>query len=239
MSLLELDHVTKAHRTGGRVVHVLEVPANVSIDPGELVGVWGLRGSGRTSLLRLAAGIDAPDAGTVHFDGRDLSRHGEQILGRELAYCEKSFRTALGPAAIDELIVGLLLNGVGRAQARSRTHEVLERVAGESFAARRISELDSAERIRLAIAQALTPGPRLLLVDEPVAGVELHQRDDILRLLRSLADEGIAVLMTVGDTTGWTGADQKLTIGEGELGGSGQRELEPVVDLAARRRATG
>lgn len=239
MSLLELDHVTKCHRTGGRVVHVLEEPADLSIDPGELVAVWGLRGSGRTSVLRLAAGIDAPDTGSVSFDGRDLAQYGEQILGRELAYCEKSFRTAVGPAAIDELIVGMLLNGVRRSHAPARAREVLRRVSGEGLAQRRISELDSADRTRLAIAQALALGPRLLLIDEPVAGVELHQRDDILRLLRSLADEGIAVLMTVGDPTGWTGADQKLTIGEGELCGSGQRELQPVADLSARRRATG
>jgi iron complex transport system ATP-binding protein len=116
---------------------------------------------------------------------------------------------------------------------------VLRRVSGESIGARRVSDLDSAERSRLAIAQALALQPRLLVVDEPVAGVELHQRDGILLLLRSLADEGIAVLMTVGDPTGLTGADQALTIGEGELCGSGKRELEPVVDLSLRRRANG
>ena len=218
---------------------MLQEPADLSVDPGEQVALWGLRGSGRTTLLRLAAGIDAPDTGAVRFDGRDLAEHGEEILGREIAFCEKSFRTAVGPGAIDELIVGMLLNGVRRAHAPTRAHEVLHRVSGESLATRRLSELDSADRIRLALAQALTMQPRLLIVDEPVAGVELHQRDAILSLLRSLADEGLAVLMTIGDTTGWTGADQKLTIGEGELCGSGQRELEPVADLTVRRRATG
>jgi ABC-type lipoprotein export system ATPase subunit len=239
MSLLDLDRVSKRHRASGREVVVLD-DQSLSIDAGELVAVWGIRGSGKTSLLRLASGIDAPDAGTIVFDGRDLSKHGEQILGGDIAYCEKSFRTATGPTAIDELIVGMLLNGVRRSHAPSRAHEVLRRVGGEPLATRRVSELDCAERSRLAIAQALAVQPRLLVIDEPVAGVELHQRDGILLLLRSLADEeGIAVLMTVGHPTGLTGADQALTIGEGELCGSGKRQLAPVADISEHRRAVG
>jgi ABC-type lipoprotein export system ATPase subunit len=238
MSLLELRNVSKRLSRGGRKVVVLE-DAFLSIDPGELVGVDGLRGSGRTSLLRLVAGIDEPDAGTVCFDGRDLAEHGEELLGREIGYCEKSFGTAVGPAAIDEVIFGLLVNGVRRAEARTRAQEALQRVSGESIAGRRMSELDSAERVRLAIAQALTLEPRLLLVDEPVAGVNLDQRDDILLLARSLADEGMAVLMTVGDLSELRGADQSLTIGDGELRGSIKRGLEPVADLTLRRQASG
>jgi ABC-type lipoprotein export system ATPase subunit len=238
MSLLELRNVSKRHTGGGRNVTVLR-DGFLEIDPGELVGVYGPRGSGRTSLLRLVAGIDPPDSGTVCFDGRDLAKHGEEILGREIGYCEKSFRTAVGPTAIDEVIDGLLVNGVRRAEARTRAHEALQRVSGENIAHRRMSELDSAERIRLALAQALTLQPRLLVVDEPVAGVNLDQRDEILYLLRSLADEGTAMLMTLGDLGELRGADQSLTIGDGELRGSGKRRLQPVADLTLRRQASG
>jgi ABC-type lipoprotein export system ATPase subunit len=238
MSLLDLRTVRKRRSSGGREVLVLE-NESMSIDAGELVAVWGLRGSGRTSLLRLAAGIDAPDAGTVCFDGRDLAEHGDQILGREIAYCQKAFRTAEGQPAIDEVLLGLLVNGVTGKEARTRAGEALERVGSHDLGRRRVCELDSDERTRLALANGLALGPRLLLIDEPVAGVDLHQRDAILLLLRSLADDGIAVLMTVGDATGLTGADQSLSIGDGELRGSGKRALQPVVDLSLRRQASG
>ncbi len=239
VSLLELAHVCKRRTYGGRTVTVLD-DASLSVDPGELVAVWGLRGSGRTTLLRLAAGIDAPDSGTVRFDGRDLAEHGEEILGREIGYCQKSFPSAApGKGAIEEVIVGLLINGVAPAQARGQAREALARVRGEGLAQRLVRELDSGERVRLAIAHALALQPRLLLIDEPVAGVDLHQRDDVLLLARSLADEGIAVLMTVGELTGLTGADQSLTIGDGELSGSRKRALAPVADLSLRRRASG
>jgi len=77
------------------------------------------------------------------------------------------------------------------------------------------------------------------VVDEPVAGVNLDQRDEILYLLRSLADEGTAMLMTLGDLGELRGADQSLTIGDGELRGSGKRRLQPVADLTLRRQASG
>ncbi len=235
MSLLELERVCKRRAYGGRKVVVLE-DASLSIDAGELVAVWGLRGSGRTTLLRLAAGIDAPDSGTVRFVGRDLAEHGDEILGREIGYCQKSFRTAAGQGAIEEVVVGLLVNGVAAAGARARAREALRRVDGESFGERRVCELDSGERVRLAIAHALTLQPRLLLVDEPVGGVDLLQRDPILSLLRSLADEGIAVMMTVGELTELSGADRSLTIGDGELCAGPRAQLAPVLPL---RPATG
>ncbi len=238
MSLLELRNVCKRHRGGGRTVVVLG-EASLDIDPGELVAVWGLRGSGRTSLLRLAAGIDAPDAGTVCFDGRDLAEHGEQILAREIGYCHKSFPGARGEPAIGQVLLGLLINGVRGKEAHARAREALERAGAERLATRRVSDLDRSERVRLALAHALALGPRLLLIDEPVAGVELEERDGILLLARSLADEGIAVLMTVGDLTGLTGADQSFTLAEGELRGSGKRALQPVADLTLRRQASG
>jgi ABC-type cobalamin/Fe3+-siderophores transport system ATPase subunit len=231
MSLLELRHVSKHRAHGGRKLVVLD-DATLRIDAGELVGVSGLRGSGRTTLLRLVAGIDAPDCGTVCFDGRDLAEHGERILAREIGYCHKSFPSAQGSPAIDEVLLGLLVNGVRGKQAHARAREALERVGAERLAHRRIRELDSEERVRLALAHALALQPRLLVIDEPVAGVDLHQRDEILLLLRSLADEeGIAVLMSVGELTELFGADQSFTIGDGELRGSPKRELAPVLEL--------
>jgi len=238
MSLLELRNVCKRRASGGRNLVVLE-DASLDIDPGELAGVWGLRGSGRTTLLRLVAGIDAPDAGAVRFDGRDLAGHAEPILAREIGYCHKSFPGARGQLAIDEVLLALLVNGVRGREAHTRAREALERSGAGQLAVRRVSELDSGERVRLAIAHALALRPRLLLIDEPVAGVELDQRDAILLLLRSLADEGIAILMSTGDFSGLRGADQSLTIGDGHLSGSPKRGLEPVADLTLRRQASG
>ena len=86
----------------------------------------------------------------------------------------------------------------------------------------------------MAIASALVTKPALLVIDEPTSGVELLQRDPLLALLRSIADEGTAVLMSTGDAQGLSGVDRALTIDDGEL----QGEPEPAqADVVPLRRA--
>jgi ABC-type sugar transport system ATPase subunit len=83
--------------------------------------------------------------------------------------------------------------------------------------------------------------PRLLVIDEPVKGVELVERDAILALLRGLADEGLGVLASAGETTALSGADRALALGGGELRGAAVPELAPVLSLrrGAAQRASG
>jgi ABC-type Mn2+/Zn2+ transport system ATPase subunit len=97
-------------------------------------------------------------------------------------------------------------------------------------------ELDGAEGVRVALAQALVLEPALLVIDEPTVGVDLLERDPILALLRALADEGIAVLASTGEAAGCSGADRALSLSAGELHGSTEPELAPVVPL--RRQAS-
>ena len=77
MSLLELERVAKRYRDG-QLERVVLREVSLDLDGGELAVVWGLRRSGRSTLLRVAAGIEAPDEGVVRFDGRDLAVHGER-----------------------------------------------------------------------------------------------------------------------------------------------------------------
>ena len=92
MSLLALEHVEKAYGSGsGR--HVVLRDVSLEIEAGEMVAVWGLRRSGRSTLLRVAAGIEAPDAGSVRFEGHDLRgrSRGREALGEQIGYCRKSW----------------------------------------------------------------------------------------------------------------------------------------------------
>jgi len=228
MSLLSLERVTRRY---GRSSHERVVLRDVSfeLDSGELVAVWGLRRSGRSTLLRVAAGIEAPDTGVVYFAGRKLDGGGE--LGSGIGYCRRAFRGAEGGIVLDELMVAPLAHGVRPSAARSRARTALERSGAERCATRRLNELDGAEAMRVTIARALALQPSLLVIDEPTNGVDLIERDPILSLLRSLADEGIAVLISAGEATGLSGADRALSLADGELRGSRLPELAPVVSL--------
>jgi putative ABC transport system ATP-binding protein len=231
MSLLELEGVGKRYGRGpGERIALRDV--SLELDAGELVAIWGMRRSGRSTLLRIAAGIEAPDpGGVVRFEGRDLVDRSGDALGQGIGYCRKTFRPAEGQVILDQLIFSQLARGVSSSHARSLACSALKRAGVEGCAALRPNELDGAEAVRVAIARVLAFQPRLLVIDEPTIGVDLLVRDDILLLLRSLADEGIAVLASTGETTGLSGADRALSLGDGELHGTLAPELAPVTLL--------
>ena len=237
MSLLELERVSKryGHRQGQRVA-LREV--SLQIDTGELVAVWGRRRSGRSTLLRLAAGVEAPDEGVVRFAGRDLAAGGVEGCGGGVSFCRSVHFVRVRVASFSTCCWYGCSRAASRPPRRWGRHAA--HWSGSAWsAARGLSpeELDEAEAVRVAIARSLACSPRLLVIDEPTKGVELLERDRILLLLRSLANEGIAVLMSVGEASCLAGVDRALTIGDGELHGRPNSELAPVLPL--RRPAAG
>lgn len=228
MSLLELEGVGKHYGRLDRRAVLRDV--SLVVEPGELVVIWGMRRSGRSTLLRVAAGVETPDSGTVRFQGRDLRARAGATLGEGIGYCRRGFVDPGGPL-LAELTGGLVAHGLPTTTATRRARESLERVQLGAWAACRGEELDSGELVRAAIARTLTLSPRLLVIDEPTIGVDVLARDSVLALLHSLAHEGMAVLATTGESPSLSGA-RALTLSEGELHGPPAPELAEVVALS-------
>jgi ABC-type multidrug transport system ATPase subunit len=231
MGLLELTGVGKRYGRG-RLERVALRDVSFELSVGELVAVWGRRNSGRSTLLRIAAGLEPPDDGVVSLRGRDLNARGSEESREQIRYCRKTFRPSEGQLVIDRLITAQLTRGIHGPSARTRAHEALERVNASHCATLKPSELDLSETMLVGIARSLVHEPKLLVIDEPTLGVDAIERDRILSLLRGLADGGIAVLMSVGETTCLAGADRGLSLASGELHGELQPpDLAPVVQL--------
>jgi ABC-type multidrug transport system ATPase subunit len=237
MALLELSGVGKSYGRG-QLERLALRDVSLELGAGELLAVWGRRNSGRSTLMRIAAGLEAPDAGSVRLDGSDLNARGGERLRGQIRYCRKTYRATEGQLVIDRLVTTQLTRGIRGPAARARAHDALERASAAHCANMRPGELDIAETVLVGIARALVHQPRLLVIDEPTLGVDLFERDRILSLLRSLADDGIAVLMSVGETTCLAGADRALSLADGELHGElAPPELAPVIllhDVASR-----
>jgi ABC-type multidrug transport system ATPase subunit len=216
MSLLELESVGKRYGRMGHRIVLCDV--SLRVESGEVVVIWGMRRSGRSTLLRIAAGIESPDTGTVHFEGRDLRAHPGATLGDGIGYCRRTFAEREGAVLLDQITAGPIARGVPLTLAAKRARESLERVEIGSCARRRPEELDGNETVRAAIARALILSPRLLILDEPTIGVDLLARDGVLLLLHSLAHDGVAILATTGESPSLSGA-RALTLSEGELHG--------------------
>lgn len=229
MSVLELESVSKSYRRGARRIDALR-DVSVEVHERELVAVWGPRDSGRSTLLRVAAGVEAPDTGSVRFLARDLPVGGG-ALTRGIAYCQPMVRGVEGQVVLEELIAAQLALGIRHSGAKRRAWDVLERAEAHGCEGRRPYELDRAEAVRVGIARALLQKPTLLLIDEPTTGVHPLEREKILRLIRSLTREDIAVLMCLDKGSGLFFADRALSLSEGELRGHAARELAPVVEL--------
>jgi ABC-type multidrug transport system ATPase subunit len=234
MSLLALEHVGRRCGNGAQSRIALR-DVSFEIEPGQLVAVWGRRRSGRSTLLRVAAGIERPDTGLVRLEGQDIYRLATRGL-ENIAYCLTSFRPSEGRLILDQMLLGQLSRGVKAATAREHASEALRRAGAERLIALRPCDLDPAERVRVAIARALVRRPQVLVIDEPTLGIDLLARDGILTLLRSIADDGVAVLTSTADTAGLENADRALALSDGELNGSVVPDPATVIPL---RRASG
>jgi ABC-type multidrug transport system ATPase subunit len=236
MSLLSIEHATKRYRRG-RLERIAVRDVSLDLEQAELVGVYGPRRSGRSTLLRLAAGIEHPEEGGVRFEGRDLAHDRNRLLGRRIGYCQMSFAGARHGLVAEHVGAGLLAQRASPKQARRRGEELLYRVGAEQCAKLECDELDSGEAARVAIASALVTVPALLVIDEPTSGVDPLERDPLLALLRSIANEGTAVLMSAADSQGLAGVDRALAMDSGELRGEAQVAYARVLPL--RRAESG
>lgn len=236
MGLLAIEHVSKRYRRGRREYVALR-DVSMSVEAGEMVAVLGSGNSGRRALLRIAAGLELPDDGRVVFEGAEM-KSGGALVGRRVAFCHTSFSALEGDLVVDHVATGLLAKRFSPTEARRAAHEALARCGASTCGALEPCELDSIERVRVALARALVRAPALVVVDEPTAGVGLLESDPLLRLLRSFAREGMAVLLATGDASSLAGIDRVVMIADGMVRGEthpGQAEVLPFAH--ARRQS--
>lgn len=164
--------------------------------PQGMFGLLGPNGAGKTTLMRILAGLLEPTAGSVHLDGLDTLAEPRE-LRRRLGYLPQEF--GFYPYLTGEamLVYLLRLKGVeapGGLTALAR--DLLERVNLASAAKRKVKSYSGGMRQRLGIAQAIAGNPRLIVVDEPTAGLDPEERLRFYRLLAELAEERIVLLST-------------------------------------------
>jgi predicted ABC-type transport system involved in lysophospholipase L1 biosynthesis ATPase subunit len=219
MSVLSLTGVCLSFPRGRR--HLVRVLSDVSlqVDAGEVVSVLAQRAQGKTSLLRVAAGMQRPDSGRVCFAGEDLwgfsKRRRSRLLGGLIGW--------VGPTVPDLDVPMLssvalpLFARYGKRESYARATAALQRVGASECAEQFWGSLADWERALVALAQGIAREPKLLLVDDLTVSLGLGEADVLTRLLDALAKErGFGVLMSVSDAsaTGWSGRVATLAGGE-------------------------
>jgi thiamine transport system ATP-binding protein len=162
---------------------------------GEIVGLLGPSGSGKSTLLRTIAGTIRPDRGTVELGGRDVTT--VPTHARDVGMVFQDNQLFPHRSVGDNVAFGLKMAGVGRAERRRRAAEWLERVGLAGFADRGVTDLSGGESKRVALARTLIVEPAIVLLDEPLTGLdrELHDRlaADLAELLRATGSTALLV----------------------------------------------
>jgi ABC-type branched-subunit amino acid transport system ATPase component len=193
VALLEVERVSKSF---GGVRAVSNV--SLTLEPGELVGVMGPNGSGKTTLLNLVAGALRPDRGRIRLDGLDIGGlPPHRVCASGIARTFQLVRPFGGLSALDNVMVARLYGRArGPASGAAPEAESLLRLVGLADRAQTLSRnLTLIDRKRLELARALATGPRVLLLDEFMAGLNPAETASAMALVRSVGAGGITVLM--------------------------------------------
>ncbi|MFZ2824990.1 ABC transporter ATP-binding protein [Hydrogenophaga sp.] len=210
--MLELRDIAKQwdHR-------LLLAGVSLSVAAGETVALLGASGSGKSTLLKIVAGLEAPEAGSVWFDGVDITALPPERRGFALMFQDFALFPHLNVQ--DNVAFGLVEQGVRRAEARERARTMLARFGLAAHASARVWTLSGGEQQRVALARALITGPRALLLDEPFSALDATLREQLRAEFRERITEAgmTAILVTHDEQEARAMAQRAWALREGRL----------------------
>jgi branched-chain amino acid transport system ATP-binding protein len=209
--LLEIEKVSK--RFGG-----IEAVGDVSfsVAPGEIVGLIGPNGAGKTTLFNLVSGLQRLSSGEIRFQGQRISgRRPDQICRAGIGRTFQTTSLIAGMSAFDNVLLAARFRArpaSGHGDARAETLAALELCNLADRAAALSEELTVSEQKRVEIARALATGPRLIMTDEVVAGLNGTETDEVLAILRRIAATGISLVFVEHDMRAVMAVSQRLIV---------------------------
>ncbi|CAB4934104.1 unannotated protein [freshwater metagenome] len=225
-----------AVRLGGRDI---VTDADLVLRRGELVAVVGPNGAGKSTIVRAAAGLTRPAAGTVLWGGRDVRSVGPRRLARLRAFVPQRPQVPQGVSVEEAVAIGRSshIGPLSRPGAADRlaVTEALERAAAAGLRDRQLTTLSGGELQRVQLAVGLAQGAPALIADEPTSALDLGATATMARLLRSLADDGLGVILVVHDLALASAiADEVVVVEAGRTVATGPPSAVLTADRLAR-----
>jgi putative ABC transport system ATP-binding protein len=232
--MMELIEVTKLYQQGRRVVQAVR-GVDLRVEAGEFVSIMGPSGSGKSTLMHLIGALDTPTTGRALFDGQDLQRMSDRqrsLLRRtRIGFVFQFFNLLPTLTAAENVAMPLLLGGESRKSTQIKAAAALERVGLEHRADHFPEEMSGGEMQRVAVARALVTDPEAILCDEPTGNLDSVNAAGILRLLRSLPEEGRrSVVMVTHAPEAAAVGDRIVRIADGLI--ESQERVTPLLRAA-------
>jgi ABC-type lipoprotein export system ATPase subunit len=213
--------VSREFQTRDRAVTAVN-GVSLEVFQGEFLAIVGRSGSGKTSLLNLLAGLDRPTAGSVYFEGRDLSELSESQLvemrRQRVGFVFQSFALLPLLSAQENVELPLHIAGVPWRERQGRATEAISKVGLAARARHRPYELSGGEQQRLGVARALVNNPSVVFADEATGELDTVTAEAIASLLRDLSrSQGITMIVATHDPIVMAKADRVVTMADGSI----------------------
>jgi putative ABC transport system ATP-binding protein len=221
MPIVSVRGLTRDYQQGAHTVHALR-GVDLQIEPGEFTALMGPSGSGKSTLLNMIGGLDAPTAGAVVVEDRDLaqmSRAERSDMRRDrLGFIFQAYNLIPVLPAVENAEFVLQLQGMDAAARRARATETLAAVGLEGMESRRPHELSGGQQQRVAVARAIASDPALVLADEPTANLDSKTSDALLATMKKLNSElGITFLFATHDPKVMEAARRVIRLVDGRI----------------------
>ena len=190
--LIEGIGIHKTYTTPRQVLEIL-VDADFRVRPGEILGIVGASGVGKSTLLHILGGLDRPEAGRVLFKGVDIyqQKNGflEKFRNRKIGFVFQFFNLLSDFTALENTMFPALIRDVDKNEAKQMAENLLEKVGLKDRMTHKPSELSGGEGQRVALARSLINQPDILLADEPTGNLDARAGESLFELIRKMNDE--------------------------------------------------
>ena len=220
--MLALTSIFRKYPVGEQVVHALR-NVTLEIEPGEYLSIMGPSGSGKSTLLNIIGLLDTPDGGSYRLLGEDTATMSDDKLARTrrevIGFVFQFFHLVPRLTALENVELPLTLAGWRRRKRREVAERALHRVELADRMEHRPNQLSGGQLQRVAIARSIVMSPRLVLADEPTGNLDSRSSMEIIRLLESLNEDGLTLIVVTHDPELGSRARRRLTMLDGRIGG--------------------
>lgn len=218
--MIRLNNINKIFRTEAIETQAL---GNISLEikQGEFVAIMGPSGCGKSTLLNILGMLDNPDQGDYFFNGDNISGYSEsklsEIRKHNIGFIFQSFNLIDELSVFENIELALLYHKIPAAERRARVQAVIEKMEIAHRAQHMPNQLSGGQQQRVAVARALVANPKLILADEPTGNLDSVHGQEVMRLLKTLNQEGATVVIVTHSNEHASYAQRRINLFDGKI----------------------